>query len=208
MTRETKMGLLIGLGVIVIFAILLSHHNPVPPPGDGLELVTGRPEGPPTQIVVVQDRVPESEIGRDYYSDADDGLVDTASEKVEGPSADEQVLVVDLPRPDALEPASDTSGVGSGSENLLLTDASEPAEEPVRVVKVDRVAPPVKPVKKPSPTVQHEPPAQSPAPKSEQSGPPQKVAPPKVYIVCKGDTLGQIVQNLYGSQRGGVLEYF
>ncbi len=34
MTRETKIGLLVGLAFIVVFAVLLSHTGTVPPPGE------------------------------------------------------------------------------------------------------------------------------------------------------------------------------
>jgi len=44
MTRETKIGLLVGLGFIVTFAVLLSHTTPAPPAGDGLKVVEFRQE--------------------------------------------------------------------------------------------------------------------------------------------------------------------
>jgi len=40
MTRETKIGLLIGLGFIVVFAVLLSHTGSELPAGDGMHLVS------------------------------------------------------------------------------------------------------------------------------------------------------------------------
>lgn len=45
MTRETKMGLLIGLGFIVVFAILLSHTGPATPAGDKLAMAPRGPAG-------------------------------------------------------------------------------------------------------------------------------------------------------------------
>lgn len=45
MTRETKMGLLIGLGFIVVFAVLLSHTGPATPAGDKLAMAPRGPVG-------------------------------------------------------------------------------------------------------------------------------------------------------------------
>lgn len=45
MTRETKIGLLVGLGFIVVFAVLLSHTGSAPTAGDGMPLARG-PENP------------------------------------------------------------------------------------------------------------------------------------------------------------------
>ena len=52
MTRETKIGLLIGLGFIVVFAVLLSHTGTTGPAGGGLAL------GPRT--IVMPGKVPQS----------------------------------------------------------------------------------------------------------------------------------------------------
>ena len=46
MTPETKIGLLIGLGFIIVFAILLSYSTPMHEPGDDLDTVLAlRPAG-------------------------------------------------------------------------------------------------------------------------------------------------------------------
>lgn len=52
MTRETKIGLLIGLGFIVVFAVVLSHTGTIGPAGGGLVL------GPRT--ITIPGKVPQS----------------------------------------------------------------------------------------------------------------------------------------------------
>ena len=51
MTRETKIGLLIGLGFIVVFALLLSHTGQVRPVGDNMDQVFARRGGEPDGAV-------------------------------------------------------------------------------------------------------------------------------------------------------------
>ena len=47
MTRETKIGLLMGLGFIVVFAVLLSHTTDFgrPPVGDNISIMAGHDDG-------------------------------------------------------------------------------------------------------------------------------------------------------------------
>src|SRR4029453_7516666 len=47
MTRETKIGLLVGLAFIVVFAMLLSHSAPTPPPGDPLQFAKLKTDAKP-----------------------------------------------------------------------------------------------------------------------------------------------------------------
>jgi len=207
MTRETKMGLLIGLGVIVVFAVLLSHNNPAPTPGDSM-LVIDRPEGSPSNFAV-RDQMPEPEdVSSESTIPHRPAFADRISEANEQPQS--MTLVENLPRPSALEPEAEESNESADSaapeENqpgLVL-----PSAEPLQVVTVKRVAPPLNdPVEEPAPTPQIKTPDQSPRPEPEKKAPPQKVIQPKVYLVRKGDTLGQIAEEQYGTSRFGVVDF-
>lgn len=50
MTRETKIGLLVGLAFIVVFAMLLSHSGPATLPGDARQLVRAREHPTPAMV--------------------------------------------------------------------------------------------------------------------------------------------------------------
>ena len=103
MTRETKIGLLIGLGFIVVFAVLLSHTGRVPPPGDGLDSVIaerarpggGRVDGAPGSTTVF----PEFS-GDDRVRSADS----PSYGMVQDTSARDEAEAPGLPRPGALDP--------------------------------------------------------------------------------------------------------
>ncbi|UCD29095.1 MAG: LysM peptidoglycan-binding domain-containing protein [Planctomycetota bacterium] len=212
MTRETKMGLLIGLGVIVVFAVLLSHHNPVPPAGDGLELVTEKPASEESRIALAQDS-DTMDTGREseYMVDGQVSFVEPSELEFDQPSTSETVLVENLPRPGVLDPAFDEVSDPSTGDNVVLTDLPATVESPVSVARADRIAPPLeKPVEEPQPTLHHESAEQtliSEMSDSRKAPATKKIFPSREYIVCKGDTLGHIAEKVYGTSRAGVLDF-
>jgi len=210
MTRETKMGLLIGLAVIVVFAVLLSQNSHLPPAGDGLELATDDTKDILTRIALVPDSVDVGDRSREYPITEGANPRESSAPQADDPPADLTRLTGDLPRPEALEPPSDSSdGPGASAPGgIILTDLPGAPDQRPPVVKVNRVAPPLeKPSQDPQPTPARAPAQRPQSPKPKKVLPTRKVAPPPVYVVGKGDTLGKIAEKHYGTSRHGVLEY-
>ncbi len=225
MTRETKIGLLVGLGFIVVFAVLLSHTGSVPPVGDGMPTAS-RDGG--LQDTLVGRALPRSDFQSRVSTPIKEvsggvaaapaspgtGLVSRGSEQGRGPVSP---LSHGLPRPEALGPsptewtAMEARGPIDGHRVGL---APLSATEPVTTVE-RRVAPalPAQPIEidRPEPTVPAAPPRMSPSPdvKPERgpSSPPTREAEPREYLVQKGETLGEIAKRHYGTANMRAVEF-
>ena len=126
MTRETKIGLLVGMAFIVVFAVLLSHTGMIPPPGESPATVIAQN----TRPNVVLDTGVHGEIGR-----SEPRPVEPTPAKVETPASESaqppaEAIVhtgnttePELPRPTAFEPA-----------RTELATAAKPRDPAVEVV--------------------------------------------------------------------------
>jgi len=211
MTRETKIGLLIGLGFIVVFAVLLSHTGQAPPAGDDRDLVLARHEQGPGGLSgagVVADAGasrPAVEEGPSW-----DGR--SLSEMIDGSPRGGDSWDRSLPQIDGLEPPPDRTGFSFESDGVLLTGTSPARAEPDAVVHImRRTAPPAMPVvlADPSPTARPASPEASPEPalRSDPGVPPARTVPPEEYLVKKGDSLGIIAAQVYGTSAPRVVDF-
>jgi nucleoid-associated protein YgaU len=158
MTRETKIGLLVGLGFIVVFAVLLSQTTSVPSTGENLQIVTKSapqlPSLPGSREVVNKpsgsagDRtVPGAGVGRAPESpagipDRDTSLVKLPNPVDSSPKGTESAGGR-LPNPPSLGP-SPLAWTGSGGNSTPLSGHMPPNREEVDVVAsgyVDKKAP-------------------------------------------------------------------
>jgi len=212
MTRETKIGLLIGLGFIVVFAVLLSHTGSELPAGDGMQLVSRDPD--------VNRSLPERSLAPRAPSDGL-GQVDRSAPAPAAGSAPPGVksaedprspLADGLPTPDVFgDSPGEWTGSKVGSDTTLTGRPSQAVVDGAgKTVANRRVAPPL-PVKTPrieqpqpgarpdSPTVTPKPGSTvQPDAKPKKKAPPTRHAVPKKYIVKKGDTVRKIIRTEYG----------
>ncbi|MGQ9649114.1 MAG: LysM peptidoglycan-binding domain-containing protein [Phycisphaerae bacterium] len=218
MTRETKIGLLMGLGFIVAFAVLLLQTGDRPPSGD-LQMmlsrhgnsVTGRPE--------TLARLPEpiSPSGT-----ATSPAVSTGEHIAESLTRATEPWNRGLPNPAIFNAKPDYRELGPGGSEI--TEAlipqprigpDTPSIAPVRVAPTNDVKPLSRPdVPKPSP----EPDMSITTPEVErsQTTPSLPVDPspvineltaPATYVVQKGDSLMRIARKHYNSQSAEVLDF-
>lgn len=212
MTRETKIGLLIGLGFIVVFAVLLSNSGQLPPPGDSIDLVSAdrgdkvesSVPGPVGSTTVFPDVVAD---GR-----ARGGLSTPAGDKAPAASQTASAWDGTLPRPSVLDPdPGEHTRLASGS----VPGAPGPTAGGTFVEVLHRVAPPLtEPVEEPQatprpglPSTSPEPapaPEVAPAPRAPE---PIEARPSREYLVQKGDTLGKIAKQFYDTAAVAVVEY-
>ncbi len=213
MTRETKIGLLVGLGFIVVFAVLLSHTHPVLPAGDDLDLVIaerGEPAGG-----LLDGTVGSSTVFPDGVVDHGAGPVGSSSpDGTDARSGSEEVWHQPLPRPGALDPRpGDGDFSSAGADATRLTKTSPTEGDPGRIVEIfRRVAPPrMGSVDTPEPMARPGLPEQSrepePAADPGPTAPPVQVVTPKEYVVQKGDSLGKIAKAHYDTAAARVVDF-
>lgn len=254
MTRETKIGLLVGLGFIVVFAVLLSHTG-VPPASERLTEVTARPgpassdrdgmrhlrSGPQADRAgaPVQDELtaptPSSPVGREPVVSP-------------GPEVDEDsglpVAEMFTPLPEnwyRAETPEESTRTGEapahprpGRPDRALESTPQPYDQadatPEAMVQIRhyRIAPQaVEVVPRPTATERPDLPRRSAAPEvamgepgedmiwEEESGssptlrsaPPVRSAAVKEHTVARGETLGQIAREAYGTAAPRVLDF-
>ncbi|MBI4579389.1 MAG: LysM peptidoglycan-binding domain-containing protein [Planctomycetes bacterium] len=215
MTRETKIGLLVGLAFIVVFAVLLSHTGTVPPPGGIPQPILASKDVPGSAVL---DGTLHQEAGRPSAPRVgeDSGTPGThpAAEPARRPS--EALVSSDRPGDDDL-PAPSILNAGPAIE---LADASRPrdglvgGEAPATIVGIHRRAPALPEVETPQPTPRPDPPSVSPMPTAtgvvvaiaSKTAPPLKVAPPKEYVVQDRDTITRIAERHYGTSSPRVIQ--
>jgi len=210
MTRETKIGLLVGLGFIVVFAVLLSHTGSVPPPGDSLtpSLVQSTPANKSVLSGEIRGDIAQPEIA----APAQPRPVGSSpeSEPLESYLEDRIVRSEDLP--DLPAPAILNPGMSVASADSMRGDTD--IGSPLPFVGVHRTAPELP---QPEPTPHIAPPTQSdpPAPSvtaiaSKDTGT-GKVAPPpgapREYEVQSGDSLVRIAQKHYQSSDKRLVDF-
>lgn len=216
MTRETKIGLLVGLGFIVVFAVLLSHTGNVPPPG---ETMTPGLAQNTRGIKPVLSGDMRSEIGR---PDPIPPVEETFRPVGSGPAADPLISprqdrmvhlddlpgFADLPAPPSLEPSITTLAQADSRRGESGT------ELPLSIAGIRSVPPEADLV--PRPSTPAEPPTQTPrpdtsAPELVAGGSGNKVAPPqtspKEYVIQGGDSLARIAQKHYKSADQRVIQF-
>ncbi|NLX23297.1 MAG: LysM peptidoglycan-binding domain-containing protein [Phycisphaerae bacterium] len=224
MTRETKIGLLVGLGFIVVFAVLLSHTGSVPPQGDGLPMASRESGLQDTLVGRAQPGVGVSLTGRsgtphgvrettEGGSPSGVGLVSSGIEAVRGPL---NRLAQGLPRPSALGPSPTEWTATDGQDGSGERQVSLPRSSSGALTAIDRrVAPalPARPIEiaPPAPTAPVPAPQMSPSPelKPERSPslPPTREAVSREYMVQKGETLGEIAKQHYGTANKRAVEF-
>ncbi len=206
MTRETKIGLLVGLAFIVVFAMLLSHSSPAPLPGDPLQLAKAAQESARKEASsradvhpVIPD--PVTTDGSTSIQSPAPVSLDIPSPSTESVSALPTPAVLDLPSPSTV-----------ADNTALRTAEFHPDAPSPNLLQVTRVAPPVppQPVAKPEPTQRESKPSETTPPPAEpvKAVPSPRPALPKEYIVRKGDKLGRIVESLYGTASARVIDFF
>jgi nucleoid-associated protein YgaU len=192
MTRETKIGLLVGLGFIVVFAVVLSHTGTPQTPGDGLTLVQIPDE-------------PVETLTPDPFAPAPIERPTPFEEEVVVTQNPPTPLMRELPSPEELIPPPVTIDTFADSETLPAPDYTE-TENHTALIHPPHVAPALddpKPAEREhEPTVTPTPGPDRPAPRLEPDQPPTKM-----YVVQKGETLGGIAEKHYGTSKPKVVEY-
>jgi len=206
MTRETKIGLLVGLGFIIVFAVLLSHTGPVPPAGDGQPWQLARGEGGPAPGTLMNGTVGEAPVVSVARSApvSNEPVVVDAVPPTAGPIAE----VVSLPRPSGVEPRR----VGGAGVPAVTLEAGLAPEEVATMIeiprgetqRVDRLTDP-EPGRRPGTPTASSPEVGVSAGLASAAGASGGPAASE-YVVKKGETLGSIVEGHYGTSRGGILD--
>jgi len=196
MTRETKIGLLVGLGFIVVFAVVLSHTGAPRPPGDGLQLVQGPDK---TLDILTPDALePIGPTPIDVPEEPIENVV--VSREPTGPQPSE------LPSPEELgTPLHVPSDTFADGDSIPSTKDIEGDSHAV-VIRRPRIAPPMD---NPIPFERNRAPSVSPSPTPIPSAPglePDQ-PPTKWYVVRKGETLGRIAEKHYGTSKPKVVEF-
>lgn len=218
MTRETKIGLLMGLGFIVVFAVLLLQTGNRPPSGD-LQMMLSRHGNSATSRPETLARLPEPIIPR---GTATSPAVSTGEHVAESLTRTTEPWNRGLPNPAVFNARPDYRELGPGGSELTealmpqpRTGPDAPSIAPVRVAPTNDVKPLSRPdVPKPSP----EPDISTTPPEVERS----KTTPslpvdrlpvmndltaPATYVVQKGDSLMRIARKHYNNQSAEVLDF-
>jgi nucleoid-associated protein YgaU len=193
MARETKIGLLVGMGFIVCFAIILSKRGADHPasPRRGYPTLTTASQSPITPRIAEQRA---QQFGRRLPLDRKRATVANPLERPAAPEPPDrsEPVIADAETPPPPDPAGRTlSDVipELEAEPEKLVDVRPAAEPPVQAEPLPetnhRLAarPPVTPAPEPPPVV-------------ERPLPPP--APTRPYVVEKGDTLTRIARRCYG----------
>jgi len=218
MARETKIGLLVGMGFIICFAIILSNRGGDGPSRTRLShpsLADG--SGGNASVTTAEQRVrdlgrsaradrvrPAEATGRDERTDR--SLSRIAAEAVSGPLGAERSVATG----DASAPHT-TTRLFANSELPPVPVVGPVVAEPVSTtppVALHEPEPIVAPPPAPQPTPTPTPPSPVlPSPKPEPA--PFVMQPPaagKPYVVSGGDSLFKIVQAAYGTRKQSVVD--
>lgn len=201
MTRETKIGLLVGLGFIVVFAVLLSHTGSAPPSAGLPSMAEG---SQPTSAVMNGDL--RATMSRQFPSGGTD-LGTTGTQPESGVAIDTHPLGgfapagQDLPSPDLFNPTLVGNAGDDGSRTA--SGRSSDGVPPDAVARV-RMAPQPS-IDEPKMTPRPDPPQASPAPETGKTAPLR--LPPREHIVRKGENLGEIASERYGTSKPSVVQF-
>lgn len=238
MTRETKIGLLVGLGFIVVFAVLLSHNGAgptstqLPPiaqnPTDSVQ--PGR--SPLTQSPVGLADAGSSELpstpppmpaGPELIDPIDGLAVDTGDELPAPMVFNQSDMLAQGPSSFEASPAGERSTAGRSLEDAVAMVRTPAINTPELSLESSRVVPPVVDPPRPEPVARAVIPEASPDPDAvdDSAGPalaggPARagasvetvvLAPPKPYVVQKGDTLVKITREIYNNSSPKVIDF-
>ncbi|NLX14450.1 MAG: LysM peptidoglycan-binding domain-containing protein [Phycisphaerales bacterium] len=212
MTRETKIGLLVGLGFIVVFAVLLSNNNPAPPSEKSLVNLAQRTASetlPLGQGTVELENTFARGRAEATINDVSGTLSSRSAEVVDQlVSAYELDDIIRLPVVDLLEQPT-TVVRNTTLEAVTGSLLEEPALPTVVDARV-RMAPPIplseRTIPDPQPTEREPQPRKSPDLTPETEGP-SGTASLKEYVVQRGDTLWKIAKGEYNSSKTAVVEH-
>jgi nucleoid-associated protein YgaU len=201
MTRETKVGLIVGLAFIVVFAVILSHKGNQPRAAGASDL------GPLVDTSAGADgtgpsaRVPTGSSG-DQRADEDSVRPATPTESGTPTRLTNSVATgsrVPLPAAPVVEPDAESRETEPLPEPLNawlggVADSTAGADDGVRVT---RVAPPVAVTPATPPAAKPTPPAPAPA----ETVPDADAIKPadREYVAQSGDTLTKIARRMYGA---------
>lgn len=215
MTRETKVGLIVGLAFITVFAVILSHKGtqpraaissemgPLVDAGSVLEKPqpsvshAKAPQGPVKPPAVLPDTsIVSNAAATAKVAAPTNSTADNATRGVAGNNDRPLVPLPEFPRNgDASAERRDASGK---TQNTWLDGTPDASEGNTLSTTLTRTAPPLaKPESPPTPEVK---PTVTPEPELKQEPPPEaKPAVKQEYVAQKGDTLYRIAGKMYGS---------
>ena len=213
MTRETKIGLLMGLGFIVVFAVLLLQTGPKPRPGGDLPMMLSQYGNSATSRPEALTRLPEAAVSRrpatEPAGSARESIPDALTQAPEPWN-------MTLPSPAILGGRPDYSDLGPGGSAMTddLTAGSRKPAGTSEITPILRVAPtndvmpsvrPDKPTSSPQPAVT---PGATPPDSPADSSPVQNdSAVPGIHVVQKGETLVKIARKHYSNTSTPVLDF-
>jgi len=211
MTRETKIGLLMGLGFIVVFAVLLLQTGPERPHADEMTMLVNmqgesaarRPESGarlPEPVGVQQPSTIPSTSGIESVPEA----LTRASEPWHS----------GLPNPPILDARPDYRDMGPGhsamTENLTPEPRSGPDAERLTPVQVE-LPNDVRPTHRPDEPESSPPPSPPTPPRDVAPSPSDRTHPadelPTPYVVQRRDSLSKIARKHYNNDSTSVLDF-
>ncbi len=211
MTRETKIGLLVGLGFIVVFAVLLSNHDPAPPTEKSLVNLAQKTatDTLPLGRGTVE---PENTFARGRA----EGTVNNVSGMFpSGASAENEGIASSLVIDDIIRlPSVDSLDSPSPGTDLVALESKTGGQDSAVVSTLaeaqGRKAPPnplfERTIPDPIPTERENQPRKSPALTPDSAGSAES-ASLKEYVVQRGDTLWKIAKDEYKSSKTAVVEH-
>jgi len=218
MTRETKIGLLMGLGFIVVFAVLLLQTGNRPPSGD-LQMMLSRHGNSATSRPDTLARLPERTVSG---GPATSPAVSTAERVAESLTYATEPWSRGLPTPSVFDARPDSRDLGPGGSELTETLTPEPQAgadvptiAPVRVAPTDGAEPSIRPD---SPKTSPEPGPSATPPEIRPSQTPPSLTPdrfpaeadvtaPATYVVQRGDSLMRIARKHYNDESTAVVDF-
>jgi nucleoid-associated protein YgaU len=214
MTRETKIGLLMGLGFIVVFAVLLLQTGPQRPVGDDLEMLIamqGNSAGGLQQRLEANTRLPEPLMPDRRQSQASPPPREPAAEAL---TRAPEPWTAPLPKPRILDEKQEWGERAPGGSEMTenLTVEQNPAG-PAQIAPRNVPAVDVQPTPRPQPPDQSPEPPVDPVPSDPRSSPAEHggnaddSGVPAKYTVQKGDNLGKIAQRFYSISTEPVVEF-
>ncbi|HOB75415.1 MAG TPA: LysM peptidoglycan-binding domain-containing protein [Phycisphaerae bacterium] len=234
MTRETKIGLLVGLGFIVVFAVLLSHNGTGPSPTQSLPPIVSNPidadqQGGASLTTSIGNPAAPTGLAMDpsgsepQWVDPINGGHVSADAGNDLPSPrffDSSDMIASAPPSMSSEPLDTGNASSDVSEGMAM---AAPRDALTLEGSINaRVVPPVVEPPKPEPAVESVrsiTPSVSPAPdttssptavasgESRDSGAQAAAGPAKEYVVKKGDALVNIARATYGKASPDVITF-
>lgn len=218
MTRETKIGLLLGLGFIVVFAVLLLQTGERPPSGD-LQLMLSRHGNSATSRPETLARLPEPAAPQGSATKpaaaTDDHVAESLTRAAEPWNKG-------LPNPSVFNARPDSRDLGPGGSALTEALTPDPGVSPeistiapVRVAPTSDAEPSVRP-DKPKLSPEPGPAVRPPDVESSQTVPSlpgdrapvgEQAAAPATYVVQKGDNLVRIARKHYNDESANVVDF-